>query len=171
VLEGLENEKMNGKQGVFGRFDPETECRAIYIPELKKQMWAKHINIRLLGKKLLLSDVKDRLGGVSLHEVMMGNRVDVAYFLLSKHGTSIRTKDADGLSPLDMTMGGGMMWSNEVWQMIPSIARSEAATRRTKAKNAQKKVGNVCRHCHKSLGRGGSACSKCTVTFYCGREC
>jgi len=24
VLEGLENEKMNGKQGVFGLFDPET---------------------------------------------------------------------------------------------------------------------------------------------------
>mmetsp|Transcript_26875 Transcript_26875/g.65313 ORF Transcript_26875/g.65313 Transcript_26875/m.65313 type:complete len:597 (+) Transcript_26875:189-1979(+) len=174
ILEGLKDEKMNGQEGILGKYDPEKERRSIYIPDLKKQVWAKPVNIRLSKQKPNLTDVKDRFGGVSLHEVMMSNRVDVAEFLLKTHGTSIHTKDVDGISPMVMTMGGGMMWSKGVGKMISTIARAEAAADRKEAKkaqNAEKDAGNFCASCNKSLGTGGMACSKCTITYYCGRDC
>ncbi|CAJ1953011.1 unnamed protein product [Cylindrotheca closterium] len=138
VLEGLKDDKMNGKEGILGKYDPEQERRSIFITELKKQVWAKPVNIRLSKNKPKLTDVKDRFGGVSLHEVVMGNRVDVAEFLLQTHGTSIHTKDADGISPMTMTMGDRILWRTQVGKMISIIARAEAAAGRMEAKKTKK---------------------------------
>ncbi|KAL3935039.1 MAG: hypothetical protein SGBAC_009364 [Bacillariaceae sp.] len=182
VLQGMEDEKMNGQEGILGKWDTEKEIRSIFIPELKEEVWVKPANIKVSKTKPKLTDVKDRFGGVSLHEVMMSNRVDVAEFLLTKHKTSIHTKDVDGISPMVMTMGGGMMWSKGVGKMISDIARAEAAADRKEAKEETKKaqivekekakdVGKVCASCNKSLGTGGMTCSKCTTVYYCGRDC
>eukprot|EP00980_Cylindrotheca_fusiformis_P018393 scaffold6052_cov118-Cylindrotheca_fusiformis.AAC.6 len=176
-LFGLNKEEMNGKRGVAGGFNPDAGRRAVYIPSLDKELWAKPSNIRCVDEELerqnkdkpMLADVQDRLGSVSLHEVVMSDRADVAELLLHKHKTSIHTKDLDDISPLKMTMEGGLLMRSRVCKMITDLTRREA----TKKKREAKKGGsNFCANCDKDLGvNGGSTCSLCKVTFYCGKEC
>lgn len=168
-LVGLKSKDMNGCQGIAGGFDPDTDRRTVYIPKLKKEVWAKPINIRLLGgtttkDKPMLADVQDRLGSVSLHEVVMSDRLDVAEFLLTKHKTSIHTKDLNDISPLIMTT----MMSTQVSKMISDVTRHQAKMDRDAKKEARK----TCTYCRKDLdSSGGMKCGKCLVTFYCGQDC
>lgn len=185
-LFGLKSADMNGTKGVAGGFDPDSGRRAVYVPELKKEVWAKPINIRLVvvnetatstttpddkkeeEEKPMLANVQDRLGSISLHEVVMTDRMDVAELLLKKHNTSIHINDLDGVSALTMATTGGSFMQSEVCRMISDITRRQAKQNRDAKKGASK----TCAKCNKDLGKdGGMKCSKCLVTLYCGRDC
>ncbi|CAJ1925078.1 unnamed protein product [Cylindrotheca closterium] len=74
VLEGLKSADMNGQKGVVGGYDPDTDRRSVYVPEVSKEVWIKPQNITLangekMEKKLNLVDVADRFGNAALFEV------------------------------------------------------------------------------------------------------
>jgi hypothetical protein len=177
-LHGLKNVDMNGLKGVAGGFDPDSERRAVYLPDQQKEVWVKPINIRLaesngdaeVEEKPMLADVQDRLGSVALHEVILQGREDVAEFLLIKHQASIHTADMDDMTPLKMSIGGsGMMMASKVRNMVMDVTRQEAKNNREAKKQATRRS---CAACQKELGKmGGHQCSSCKVTVYCGREC
>lgn len=104
-LVGLKNETMNGKLGVARGIDTATGRRAVYVCDEKKQIAVKPENIRLhnaqqsVSERPKLCDVQDRLGAVSLIELMMTNRGDVVKFLLNEHNARIDIADSDGCSP------------------------------------------------------------------------
>ncbi len=156
---------MNGLKGVVGGYNADTERRGVYLHETKKEVWVKPENIKVKESnkaEKMLADVQDRMGSVSLHEVVIANRADVAKFLIQKHKTSIHTAEMENVTPATMVHSGGMMKSREVCSMITDIMREEANIRRKIKKNS-------CVKCGKEDGL--SACSRCKVTLYCSREC
>ena len=174
-LYDLKKADMNGSQGVVGGYDHDTGRRLVYLLDTKKEVWAKTINIRLVGvgtetelvQKPMLADVPDRLGSISLLEVIMQDRVDVAKFLLQKHQTSIHIKDMDGVCAFTMSVGQGMMMSN-VSKMVMDVSRKQGA----KNRSAKKQATRICAGCKKDLGKsGGKVCSGCNSIFYCSRTC
>lgn len=171
-LHGLTTETMNGKRGVVGGFDPDTGRRSLFLEEAGKEVWIKPENMRLIAPSapvdiMMLTDVQDRLGSVSLHEVTMQNRVDVAKFLLKKHQTSIYTEDLDKVSPFKLSSGMGRM-AFDVSQIIMDTAK-ESGEVNTKIK---KTIERCCANCQKDLGKdGGNGCGRCKVTLYCGKDC
>ena len=93
-LHGLNKIEMHGLQGVAGGFDPDSGRRLIFFADLGKEVWVKPENVQLLvpeppesaqNSSITLTDIQDRLGSVSLHEVVMQNRKHTAEFLLIKH--------------------------------------------------------------------------------------
>jgi hypothetical protein len=172
-LHSLTTETMNGKRGVVGGFDPDTGRRSLFLEEAGKEVWIKPENMRPIAPNsasvniMMLTDVQDRLGSVSLHEVCMQNRVDVAKFLLKKHQTSIYTEDLDKISPFKMSSGMGRM-ASDVSQIIMDVAKRSGEAN-TKAK---KTIERCCANCQKDLGKdGGNKCGRCKVTLYCGKDC
>ena len=174
-LRGLKAEEMNGKVGIAGGFDVDSGRRSIFLPEEKREVWIKTENIKpedtSIDPKAIISltNIQDRLGTVSLHEVVMRDRVDVAEFLLQKHRTSIRTEDLDGISPFRLASGMGRMAAARVSNMIHDAARKEGRDA-TKAKKQQSKY--CCAKCRHDLGGGSDfKCARCKIARYCGREC
>lgn len=164
---------LNGLKGVVGGFDSKTKRRSVILVETSREVWVKPANVRLLSPEsppevTMLADVQDRLGSVSLHEVVMNDRLDVAKFLLQTHETSIRTFDLDNISPLKMSTGGGMM-ASDVCKLIAEVAQKEGS----KSRKAKKKQSEqICANCKKDLGKeGGKKCSACVTVAYCGKEC
>lgn len=179
-LVDLKKADMNGLKGVAGGFDPDSERRVVYLLQSEKEVSVKPINLRLVNDHdleppgkirpiTMLADVQDRLGSVSLHEVLMQDRADVAELLLNKHKTSIRTKDADGVSPLSMCTNGYMMSDSKVCHMIMAVTRQEGNKNRVEKKQATRRS---CANCQMDLGKsGGQKCISCKIVIYCGREC
>jgi hypothetical protein len=179
-LHGLKTAALNGVKGVAGGFDSNSGRRSIYIQDQEREIWVKPENMRLLAmaasevdvlqeikNKPMLVDVQDRMGSVSLHEVIMCDRVDVAEFLLQKHKASIHSEDLDGISPLKLTTQGGAMLSS-VSRMVAAVTRKEGGISRKMKKKSQQ----VCSHCQKDLDKDNLlTCSACNVAIYCGREC
>ena len=183
-LEGLKTEEMNGKIGIVGGFDPDSNRRAVFLPEDNKEVWIKVENIVLQDQTPkcqpypLLTDIQDRLGSVSLHELVMPSEsptatVDVtAEFLLKKHNTSIYTEDCDGCSPIQMVSGmGGFFGERAVSKLV-----MEAATKKGReTRKARKQEGLSCANCNvccdESNGEKLLVCSRCKVVRYCGRDC
>lgn len=170
ILQNLNKQEMNGQKGVVGGFNPDSGRRSVFLVESGREVSVKPENIQLVDpnaapeKSELLTDVQDRLGSVSLHEVLIQDRMDVAEFLLKTHKTSIHTTDMDNVSPLKMSIGGGSV--NNAAKLVNDVARKEGNTAR-KAKKQMK-----CASCQKELGvNGGSWCSRCKSVSYCGREC
>jgi len=166
---------INGSRGVAGGFDPDSGRRVVYLSEDKKEVWVKPDNIRLVAventnQPKMLLDVQDRMGSVSLHEVLMQDRTDVAEFLLMKHQTSIHTEDMDGVSPMNISTGGGhMMMASGVSKIIADVTRAEAKKFRDAKKQA---IERTCANCNKDLGKVGQMmCAACKTVSYCGREC
>jgi len=167
-LHGLNNIDMNGLQGVAGGFDPDSGRRLIFLAGLGKEVWVKPENVQLLESAqngvITLTDIQDRLGSVSLHEVVMQNRKHTAEFLLIKHQTSIHTTDLDGVSPLSMSISGGVMMAGDVCKIINKVTRREG--------NAERKSKEeCCGQCHKKIGEGADRCSRCKKVWYCNRDC
>lgn len=174
-LHSLKSEQMNGLRGIVGGFHfkkTEPGRRAVYLIDAKKEIWVKPENISLsmedneikVASLTMLADVQDRLGSVSLHEVIMNQRLDVAKFLLTNHKTSVYTKDLDGISPVIMasTLGAA---STPMGEFIKSIVLKEGSEKRKNKKNC-------CNNCNTDLGKkGGLKCSACSTVVYCGKEC
>jgi len=176
-LHGLKKVEMNGIKGVAGGYNPDNDRRVFYylLEDTMKEVWVKPINMRLVennenggndddGKENKpLTDVQDRLGSVSLHEVVMQDRIDVAEFLLLDHSTSIHTEDADGMSPLKMSTECGSIMSSRVSKLIFDKTRKEG-----KQNNRTRTCGN----CQTNLGNiEGMRCTGCKTVIYCSKEC
>jgi hypothetical protein len=103
-LHGLNTPSMNRKVGIAGGFDPDLDRRSVYLPKEQREVWVKVENMSLLQesscqKYPLLSEILDRMGGISLHELCMprimtgmDENCDAAKLLLRKHRTSIYIK-------------------------------------------------------------------------------
>lgn len=176
-LHGLKKVEMNGCLGVVGGYDPDTQRRAVYLTDAEREVWVKPVNIRLVqsredtdqrNEKPILCDVQDRLGSISLLEVIMFDRVDVAKFLLEKHQTSIYIKDLDGVSASKMSCGPGILTS-EVAKMVMKSSVSHGKKNRDAKKQATKLS---CAGCDKVLDTSeGMRCARCKTAIYCSRDC
>jgi hypothetical protein len=179
-LHKLNTKKMNGLIGVAGGYDPHSDRRAVYLIEEKKEVWVKPDNVRLVNSSIsediedckpgkMLLDVQDRMLSVSLHEVLINDREDVAEFLIKKHGTSIHTEDMDGLSPMSMVTKGAQMSSRKVSKIISDVARREGKKTREEKKQV---ADHICAGCGKEdIGETGKQCTGCKMRVYCRREC
>jgi len=183
-LQNLKTEEMNGKMGIVGGFDPDSDRRAVYLPEDRKEVWIKVENIAFLDEAAmclpypLLTDIQDRLKSVSLHELVMPSEFqrtivdETAEFLLKKHNTSIYTEDCDGCSPIQMASGMGQFFGDRgVVKLV-----MEAATKKGRdVRKARKQEDRTCANCNDCFDDGGGGmllvCSRCKVVRYCGREC
>jgi hypothetical protein len=171
-LYGLSNESMNGKRGIAKGYIVGTGRRAVYLLDEKKEMAIKPGNIRLKGSHNKaephpnLCDIQDRLGGVSLLEVFMTGREDVAMFLLDKQGARIDIPDSDGISAKSMAMKPGAQLMSPVGPMIMKHAMKQS--------RAEKKAGKG--HCSKCEAVETSTlllfnCGRCKAVQYCSKEC
>lgn len=163
---------LNGLKGIVGGFDSKTKRRSVILMDTNREVWVKPDNMRRPAPEsppevTMLADVQDRLGSVSLHEVIMNDRLDVAKFLLHTHKTSIRTFDLDDMSPLKMSTGGGVMKS-DVCKLVLEVAQKEgSASRKAKKQNEQ-----ICANCMKDLSNESiNKCAACDSVAYCGKEC
>jgi hypothetical protein len=182
-LNGLKTEEMNGKVGFVGGFDPDSDRRAVYLTEDKKEVWIKVENISLLDEAAncqpypLLTDIQDRLKSVSLHELVMPSEFqrsiveETAAFLLKKHNTSIYTEDCDGCSPIQMASGVGQVFDEKG---VAKLVMEAAAKKGREARKARKRQDLTCANCNCFDDSGGEnllVCSRCKVVRYCGRDC
>ncbi|KAL7546866.1 hypothetical protein ACHAWF_010192 [Thalassiosira exigua] len=171
-LRGLNAEDMNGRVGVAGGFDCDTGRRSVYLPEEDREIWVKIENIELSSessgemKRVNLPDVQDRFGGVSLQEVIMTDRVDVAEFLLRKHHTSIHTTDMDGVSPLKQAIGMGQL-TFPASRIVLEVAKDEGRD----STRLRREAKRSCAKCKVNFEDNGYACSRCKAIWYCGRDC
>jgi hypothetical protein len=175
-LHGLKKVDMNGCLGVVGGYDPDTQRRAVYLTDAEREVWVKPVNIRLVqsredtdqNEKPILCDVQDRLGSISLLEVIMQDRVDVAKFLLEKHQTSIYIEDLDGMSASKMSCGPSMRIS-EVAKMVMNSSVSHGKKNRDAKKQATKLS---CAGCDKALDKSeGMTCVGCKTAIFCSSDC
>jgi hypothetical protein len=80
-LHGLKTKDMNGKIGIAGGFDPDVDRRSVYLMEDQHENWVKVENITPLEDKRncerypLLSEIKDCLGSISLHELCINTNL------------------------------------------------------------------------------------------------
>ena len=171
-LYGLSNESMNGKRGIARGYITGTGRRAVYLLDQKKEMAIKPGNIRLIGAqneaepRPNLCDIQDRLGSVSLLEVFMTNRADVAAFLLDKHNARFDIADWDGFSPKSMAMSPGAGLTTSVGPMIMKRAMKQGRAEKKAVEGQCSKCGAV-----ESSTLVLSVCAKCMVVQYCSREC
>lgn len=166
---------VNGMRGIAGGYKVDSGERSVYLSEQKRQIWINPRNLILVEKNastdekgVKLVDVQDRNGSTSLIEVIMQDRVDVATFLLDKHGTSIDIPDMDGMTALKMSTGPGSMMSS-VCRMVNEVNQRKAAARRKVEKGDKLK----CDFCEKKLSSTSNPlqCSRCKSVMYCGRDC
>ena len=169
-LFGLKNKTMIGKRGIALGFDAETGRRAVYLFDDKKQIALKPEHTRLSNKEEApslprLCDVQDRLGGVSLIEVVMGNRDDVATFLLDKHNARIDVADSDGVSPQSMATHPGAEMVSPVAKLIKQRVTKEGRTKTTER--------GQCSWCDtvETSDTPLSVCSRCKSAQYCSKDC
>ena len=185
ILHGLKREDMNGKEGFVGGFDPDSNRRGIYLTEDRKEVWIKTENISLPNRAAecqpypLLTDIQDRLGTVSLHELLMPSEVmkdsvaETAEFLLKRHDTCIYTEEADGCTPVQMASGMGATYG----QAAVAKLIMEAATKEGRQARKERKLDDLtCANCNVCFGEGGDGekllvCSRCKIVRYCGRDC
>ena len=166
---------VNGMRGIVGGYKSDSGERSVYLTEQKRQIWINPKYLILVEndastneKGVKLVNVQDRNGAISLLEVIMQDRVDVATFLLKKHGTSIHISDMEGMSALKMSIGPGGMMSS-VCRMVNEANQREAADRL----KIEKGDRLICDFCKKKLSSNSKPfqCKKCKSTTYCGPDC
>ncbi|KAL3794265.1 hypothetical protein ACHAWO_006509 [Cyclotella atomus] len=179
-LHSLNTESMNGKVGVAGGYDPDSERRAVYLLEEKREVWIKIENMALaqddkLEKYPPLTDIQDRMGTISLHELCMPPQVsgmqekyEAGLFLLKKHRTSIYIQEKDGVTPFEMCSGLGQRMG--AWRIAQLVMEVAAETGR-EAKKKKKVTERTCTKCKTSLQKSPLVCSLCIMVSYCGKDC
>jgi hypothetical protein len=180
-LYGLKTEEMNGKSGIAGGFDPDNNRRLVYLPDERREIWVKVENMSLLKEDSdlkihdRLTEVQDRMGTISLHELCMPTALtglpenyEAGVLLLKKHRTSIYIKEPDGVTPFQMSSGiGQMIGARSIAKLV-----MEAATENGRdARKARQKANLTCAKCMVSLDKSAPICSRCRMVSYCGRDC
>jgi hypothetical protein len=143
---------MNGKKGVVEGLNL-VGALSLFVKN-RKRFCFKPENLRSAShvkESVSLTDIQDRLGSISLHEVIMKTRVDVADFLLKQHNTSIYLQYLDGASPFNMTLGMGTM-SNEICTMVMKKAQKNAE----ESRKAKKRKGAYLRVLWKGIRKSST---------------
>ena len=113
-----------------------------------------------------LVDIQDRGGMVAMHEVVMGNRIDMCKFLVG-NGANIQlaSYEKDGPSPLKLANPIGC----PEMSTIMSAASTEYARKARKDMKDAKKDKEVCHHCGSKPADAKELknCSKCMMVKYC----
>ena len=115
-----------------------------------------------------LVNVQDRVGSISLHEVAMSQRDDVAKFLLTRSPNSVDVKDYKGISAHKMAMQPVM------GSQVNSVIRQHVTKQSTKHEKKVHMKKDVCEHCGKrarDLGKELLQCTRCLDALYCCKEC
>ena len=142
-------------------------------------MWIKIENMALAHDKLEkyppLTDIQDRMGTISLHELCMPPQVsgmqenyEAGLFLLKKHRTSIYIQEKDGVTPFEMCSGLGQRMG--AWR-IAQLVMEVAAEIGREAKKKKKVTERTCAKCKTSLQKSPLVCSLCIMVSYCGKDC
>ena len=179
VLHGLTTrEDLNGKPGTCGGFL--NGRRVVHLLDLdgskEKTVLIRPENIRKAGTlkkitrtsdELLLVNLQDRLGNVSLHETVCSenDRADVVEFLLD-HGADVDIVDYDGYSPRRWAEKNGQTPGRKCNMALYRALRKEEKKAKAKAK--------CCAYCKKSGSSkedGLLRCSRCHVVVYCDAAC
>lgn len=183
VLDGLSRKEYNGLEGVLGGYVAETERRVFHpLDPDKKEFSVKPENVFtflqdkedkvcIFDKSLRptnLVDVRDRTGSISLHEVTMSKRNDVAKFLLDRSPTSLDVEEYTGVSPRRMALTPvmGSQVNDVIRQYLAKQSRKEV-----RKENIRKEL---CENCGKhscDLGRELLQCTRCLDAVYCSKEC
>lgn len=182
-LHDLNTEELNGNVGIAGGFDPDSGRRVVYLVEGEKEVWIKIENMSLVDNAVkcqpfpLLTDIQDRMGSVSLHELVMPSEFQAAIvdrtaeFLLKKHNTSIYTEDCDGCSPIQMVSGPGQMFGE---RRVAKLVMEAATKKGRETRKARKEGERMCANCSACSDESGGkllVCSRCKVICYCCRDC
>ncbi|CAB9507617.1 expressed unknown protein [Seminavis robusta] len=185
TLQGLSKEAYNGMQGTLGGFVVDTERRVFHpLEEPTKEMAVKPENVFLAKKnkkkkqnvcitdKSLqatnLVDDRDRIGSISLHEVVISNRDDVALFLLTRSSTCLDVAECAGTSPRKMALQPLM--GSQVNQVVRNHIRGEV--RKQERKERKKESCGNCGKTARDVGKKDlHLCTKCLDALYCCKEC
>ena len=175
ILKGLDDETMNGKEGIARGYEWSSKCRLVYLLDDDKQISVKPENIELVDQndgtnkmdQRNLCNIQCRLGVVSLQETIIGDREDVAKFLIHKLDAAIDIADWDGFSPKSLCMTS----LTEIYSPAATIIK-DAATKQGKV--AIKAARHKCAKCGKAEPEDGkkfAACARCKQVRYCSRDC
>jgi hypothetical protein len=162
ALAGLKDQSMNGQVGIALGYDADSGRRSVSLPNedgSRRKVAIKPENLRLVDGQenapsqpvVRLCDMQDRLGSVSLIEVIMQERVDVAEFLLERR-VRVDIRDCDGCSPLSMAMNSGAQLGSQVCRLINEYASVSARRDRRK----------LCSNCSKDESEIADKLSLCS---------
>jgi MYND finger len=185
VLDGLKKLEYNGMEGTLGGYIADLDRRVFHpLNDPMKEMSVKPENIYLLSeegggtKKICTSDdalragnlvdTQDRLGSISLHEVVMSTRDDVARLLLERSETCLDVPYLGDLTVRRMALVP-IQGAHPVNDVIRTHVRK--ATRKQERKM---RAREICENCGKKahdLGKELMVCMKCLDVVYCSRVC
>ena len=165
ILRNLSKEEYNSLEGKLGGYICGSGRREVILKN-RKSLALKPENI-FFGEgdeekciydetRNLVND-QDRVGMISLHEVYMSARLDVAQYLTEKRNASIDIKCRGGTSVRSMAYKMGFVSD------MSSLIR-KYGTHQSRQKH------NACALCGKSDGNV-SKCARCKETTYCSAEC
>mmetsp|Transcript_37067 Transcript_37067/g.64990 ORF Transcript_37067/g.64990 Transcript_37067/m.64990 type:complete len:556 (-) Transcript_37067:298-1965(-) len=168
ILRNLNKNEYNGLEGTLGGFVAETGRRQVILDESKKDLALLPKNIFSFGdgeeevcihdaSRNLLND-HDRFGTLSLHEVFLSERIDVAEFLI-KRNVSLDIAPVCGNTVRKMVFTPAPSGPSRVNQCIRKYAR--------KMEKMQHKRCDGCNEIFEMLRQ----CNRCKRSFYCTREC
>mmetsp|Transcript_2551 Transcript_2551/g.3720 ORF Transcript_2551/g.3720 Transcript_2551/m.3720 type:complete len:569 (+) Transcript_2551:145-1851(+) len=170
-LKNLSKIEYNGKVGKLGWFMPENGRRQVTLDGGNKQLALLPKNIFPFagvgneeeaciydGSRKLVNDY-DRLGNISMHEVIMSERVDVAKFLI-KQGQSV-----------DIAPVCGMTIRKMASRSMPHGVSTMISVIRKYIVDLERVERNRCHGCREVFNEKLKNCSRCRKTFYCSTEC
>jgi hypothetical protein len=165
ILRNLSKDEYNGLEGNLGGYICDTGRRVVILKN-RKSLALKPENI-FFGEgdeeKCIHDETRnvvndqDRVGMISLHEVFMSARLDVAQYLTEKRNASIDIKCRGGTSVRSMAYNMGFV--SDMSRLIRKYG-----THQSRQKH------NACALCGKSDGIF-SKCARCKKTTYCSAEC
>jgi MYND finger len=183
ILDGLTRTEYNGMKGILGGFDNESSRRVFHPNDrTKKEFLLKPENVFVLGEdsqrgcNIMDNSVRatnlvvdqDRIGSISLHEVVMSQRSDVAEFLLKRSSNCLDVKDCSGQSARTMVLC-------PVRRSMVNKAVLKFLQKSTDEKEAKQQIrSEKCEGCGifaRDLGKRLLPCSKCLDVVYCSKEC
>ncbi|CAB9507610.1 expressed unknown protein [Seminavis robusta] len=188
VLDGLGNQGYNEMVGTLGGFVSETGRRVFHpVQNVNEEMAVKPDNIFvqsnrnaaeneatrsvcIMHKSLKapnIVEVQDRIGTISLHEVVQSNQRDVAKFLLKRSTNGLDIADCSGWTVRQMSMTP-IRGANPVNDVIHAYVKETV-----KKENRNSRRNEVCENCGVRAGHLGELlqCTKCLDAVYCGKKC
>jgi hypothetical protein len=191
ILNGLSKKEYNGMKGTLGGYVAEKERRIIYpvagsVVEHELSLKPENISIRITDDKkekqicildycadttTNLVDVTDRMGSISMHEVAMSQRDDVATFLCKHSSTCLDVTEGGGMSIRQVMVFPSIHLKNKVYEVLKRHAYKQAK----KEEDMENLRKGSCENCNKRAEDVAPAelmqCSKCLVVDYCSKEC
>lgn len=167
VLRNLSKVEYNGLEGKLGGYLCDTGRREVLLNNgkslaLKPQnifvKQGEDVEKCIFDESRNIVNDQDRVGMISLHEVYMSTRVDVAQHLTEKHNVSIDLKDRGGQSVRTMAYNQAGLVS-DMTRLIRKYGTKQSRNK-----------DRTCYYCGK-YDVNVSKCSRCKEVTYCSSEC